>query len=54
MTMTVFSSMNMSMGFVIPLAFSIPFSFPENEVMHPVHVLAKGCLAIEGASRCGV
>ena len=38
MTVTIFSTVNMSMGFVVLLAFSIPFSFPENEVMHPVRV----------------
>jgi len=34
--MTVFRTMNVSMGFVILSAFSISFSYPENDVMHPV------------------
>ena len=36
MTITVFSTMNMSMGFVVSLTYSIPFPPPGNEVMHPV------------------
>ena len=38
MTITIFNMMNMSRGFVILSAFSIPFSFAENDVMHPVRV----------------
>jgi len=36
MTMTVFRTMDMSMQFVILSTFSISFSYPENDVMHPV------------------
>ena len=36
MIMTVFSTMKMPMEFVISSAFLTPFSFPENDAMHPV------------------
>ena len=36
MTMPVFRTVNMPMGFVVLLPFSTSFSTPENAVMHPV------------------
>jgi len=38
MTMPVFRTVNMPMGFVVLLPFSTSFSTPENAVMHPVIV----------------
>jgi hypothetical protein len=34
--MTIFRARDMSMGFVILSAFPISFSYPKNDVMHPV------------------
>ena len=53
MIMTVFSTMKMPMEFVISSAFLTPFSFPENDAMHPVPpplASDRPDLALESAS----
>ena len=46
--------MNMSRGFVILLAFSTSFSFPENDVMHPVSKEDLVTVAVREGGRFGI